>query len=64
LSEDLSERCGNEICFAKFLANEAGATSIEYALIAVGIAVAVVGTVEAVGSSVKERYVSIQTALN
>jgi pilus assembly protein Flp/PilA len=50
--------------FGKFLANEAGATSIEYALIAVGIAVAVVGTVEAVGSSVKERYISIQTALN
>ena len=48
---------------AKFLNDDAGATSIEYAMIASGIAVVIVGTVQGLGSSVKGQYVAVQTAL-
>ena len=48
---------------ARFLKDDAGATSIEYAMIAAGIAVVVVGAVQGLGSSVKNQYVSVQTAL-
>jgi pilus assembly protein Flp/PilA len=48
----------------KFLTNESGATSIEYAMIAVGVAVVVVGTVQSLGATVKDHYVSVRTALN
>jgi pilus assembly protein Flp/PilA len=36
----------------KFVANESGATAIEYALIASLIAVAIIGTVTALGSKI------------
>ena len=48
----------------KFLSNESGATSIEYAIIAVGVAVVIVVTVQSLGATVKGSYVSVQTALN
>ena len=48
----------------KFLTNESGATSIEYAMIAVGIAVVIVAAVQSLGGTVKVSYVSVQTALN
>jgi len=37
----------------RFLSNESGATAIEYALIATGISIAVVGAVTTLGSEVK-----------
>jgi pilus assembly protein Flp/PilA len=50
--------------FGKFLTNESGATSIEYAMIAVGVAVVIVATVQGLGATVKQNYVSVQSALN
>jgi pilus assembly protein Flp/PilA len=41
---------------ARFLANESGATAIEYSLIAVGIAVAIVGAVKLVGTNVNTEF--------
>jgi pilus assembly protein Flp/PilA len=41
---------------ARFLADKSGATAIEYALIAVGVAVAVVATVNLVGSALEENF--------
>ena len=46
-----------------FLADERGATAIEYAIIASGISVAIVGTVATLGSEVKGWYTSVATAL-
>ena len=48
---------------AKFVKDESGATAIEYALIAAGIAVLIASAVQGLGSSVKGQYVSVQTAL-
>ncbi len=47
----------------RFLADEAGATSIEYCMIASGVAVAVAGDVQGLGTTVKASYVSVATAL-
>lgn len=46
-----------------FVRDESGATAIEYALIASGISVAIVGTVATLGSNVKGYYSSVATAL-
>ena len=46
-----------------FVRNEQGATAIEYALIAAGIAVAVAATVMSLGTSVKAMYDRIYTAM-
>jgi pilus assembly protein Flp/PilA len=42
-----------------FLADEAGTTAIEYALIAVGISVAIVAAVQTLGGSVSSMYDTI-----
>jgi pilus assembly protein Flp/PilA len=50
---------------ARFIADEKGATSIEYALIAAGIGVAISATVFNVGSAVKSNfYDKIAAAFN
>jgi pilus assembly protein Flp/PilA len=46
----------------RFLRDENGATAIEYAMIAAGIAVAVVGTVTALGTSVSGMFTKVQSA--
>ena len=46
-----------------FLRDERGATAIEYALIAGGIAVAIVGAVNSLGDTVKALYESISAAV-
>ena len=43
----------------RFLNDEAGATAIEYALIAVGISVAILAAVQALGGSVSGMYDTI-----
>ena len=48
----------------RFMRDEGGATAIEYALIASGIAAAIVAAVSSVGTSVKGLYSSIATGLN
>jgi pilus assembly protein Flp/PilA len=47
----------------RFLHDEQGATSIEYALIASGVSVVIVGTIATLGANVKGFYQSISTAL-
>jgi len=46
-----------------FLANESGATAIEYGLIAAGISVAIIAVVQSLGSSLNTTFTSVQTAL-
>lgn len=46
-----------------FLNDESGATAVEYAMIAAGIATAIVATVTALGTSVKEMWESVGDAL-
>jgi pilus assembly protein Flp/PilA len=49
---------------ARFLRDESGATAIEYAMIASGVAVAIASTVMSLGSAVKNNlYNNVATAL-
>jgi pilus assembly protein Flp/PilA len=48
----------------RFLRDESGATSIEYAVIASGVAVAIAATVVTLGSSVKGLFTSVATVMN
>jgi pilus assembly protein Flp/PilA len=47
----------------RFLRDESGATAIEYAIIASGIAVAIATTIVSLGSSVKGMYSSVATSM-
>jgi len=47
----------------RFLRDEGGATAIEYAMIASGIAVAIATTIVSLGSSVNGLYSSVLTAM-
>jgi pilus assembly protein Flp/PilA len=46
-----------------FLKNEAGATSIEYALIAAGLSIVILLSVNGVGSTLNGKFTSINTSL-
>jgi pilus assembly protein Flp/PilA len=48
---------------AAFLADESGATAIEYGLIAAGIAVVIIPVVKGLGSNLKTTFGSISSAL-
>jgi pilus assembly protein Flp/PilA len=48
---------------ARFLKDETGATAIEYGLIAAGISVAIIATVQALGSNLNTTFSSVSTAL-
>ena len=47
----------------RFARDDGGATAIEYAMIASGIAVAIAATIVALGSSVNGMYSSVLTAM-
>lgn len=47
----------------KFIRSEDGATAIEYGLIAAGISVVIAGVVFTIGSSLLEKFTSVDTAL-
>ena len=47
----------------RFVKNELGATAIEYGLIAAGIAVAIIATVQALGTNLNATFSSVSTAL-
>lgn len=49
---------------AKFRAERSGATSIEYAMIAAGIAVAIVSAVQTLGLKVSALYTLVQNGFN
>jgi len=46
-----------------FLKDESGATAIEYGLIAAGISVVIIATVNAIGTTLNGRFDSISTQL-
>ncbi len=47
----------------RFLRDESGATAIEYAIIASGVAVAIASTIVSLGSSVKGLFTSVSSAM-
>jgi pilus assembly protein Flp/PilA len=47
----------------RFIADETGATAIEYGLIAAGIAIAIITAVKGVGTKLSSNFVSISTSL-
>jgi pilus assembly protein Flp/PilA len=47
----------------KFLRDDSGATAIEYGLIAAGIAVAIIGAVGSLGSSLKGVFTTVNDKL-
>ena len=49
--------------FAKFLADESGATAIEYGLIAAGISLAIIAAVNGLGSNLNTMFNSINSSL-
>jgi pilus assembly protein Flp/PilA len=48
----------------QFLDDASGATAIEYGLIAAGISVAIIATVQGLGSKLQSTFTSVQNALN
>ncbi|WP_295851279.1 Flp family type IVb pilin [Tardiphaga sp.] len=46
-----------------FVSDESGATAIEYALIAAGISLAIIATVQGLGTTLNGRYTTVNTAL-
>jgi pilus assembly protein Flp/PilA len=46
----------------RFLTDETGATAIEYGLIAVGIAMAIIAAISALGNSVLGDYTAVRDA--
>jgi pilus assembly protein Flp/PilA len=46
-----------------FLKDESGATAIEYGLIAAGISVVIIATVNTIGSTLNTKFTSISTQL-
>jgi pilus assembly protein Flp/PilA len=47
-----------------FLKNEHGATAIEYGLIAAGISIAIIATVNALGTQLNTSFSSVSTGLH
>ena len=47
----------------EFLKNEAGATAIEYALIAAGLSIVILLAVNGIGSTLNTKYTEVNTAL-
>jgi pilus assembly protein Flp/PilA len=49
--------------FFRFLKDEAGATAIEYGLIAAGISIAIIAGVNGIGSQLNTTFSSVSTQL-
>ena len=49
--------------FKNFLADESGATAIEYGLIAAGISIAIITVVGTLGTKLNAIFTTVQTAL-
>jgi pilus assembly protein Flp/PilA len=49
--------------FKNFLADESGATAIEYGLIAAGIALVIIASVNGIGTKLNTKFTSINTSL-
>jgi pilus assembly protein Flp/PilA len=49
--------------FSRFLADESGATAIEYCLIAVGLSIVILVAVNSIGTTLDTRFTSVNTSL-
>ena len=49
--------------FKNFIADESGATAIEYGLIAAGISLAIIAAVNGIGTKLNTKFSSINTSL-
>jgi pilus assembly protein Flp/PilA len=49
--------------FAKFVADESGATAIEYGLIAAGISITIIAVVNGLGTNLNNKFTSVNTQL-
>ncbi len=49
--------------FSRFLADQSGATAIEYCLIACGIAFVIVATVQGIGPNLNTKFTSVNSSL-
>ena len=49
---------------ARFVKDESGATAIEYGLIAAGIALAIIGTVNGLGTKLSGTFAAVSSGLN
>jgi pilus assembly protein Flp/PilA len=49
--------------FSKFLADESGATAIEYCLIAASLSIVIVTAVRGIGSTLNTRFASVNSSL-
>ncbi len=47
----------------RFLANQSGATAIEYCLIAVGLSIVIITAVNGIGSSLSANFTSVNSSL-
>jgi pilus assembly protein Flp/PilA len=52
-----------KIIVRNFIANESGATAIEYGLIAAGISLAIIAIVNGLGTKLNTKFTSINTSL-
>ena len=59
----IKEEC-RLLLFGKFIADESGATAIEYGLIAAGISVAIIATVVGLSSKLNTTFTNVNNALN
>jgi pilus assembly protein Flp/PilA len=48
---------------SQFIGDESGATAIEYALIATGISMAIIVTVQGLGTTLSGRYAAVNASL-
>jgi pilus assembly protein Flp/PilA len=51
------------LLFSRFLADQSGATAIEYCLIAVGLSIVIVAAVNGIGSSLNTSFTSVSSSL-
>jgi pilus assembly protein Flp/PilA len=49
--------------FSSFLSDQSAATAIEYCLIACGIALAIIGTVQGIGPQLNSKFASVNSSL-
>ena len=49
--------------FSRFLADQSGATAIEYCLIAVGLSIVIITAVNGIGSTLNNKFTSVNSSL-
>ena len=50
--------------FARFLADQTGATAIEYCLIAAGLSIVIITAVNGIGTTLNSKFTSLNSSLN